>query len=142
MATLLMVACATGGVAAQTIDAPETLLGSCSFASQYNQTWCKHEQARFLDTYRKSLDKDYYSQRSIASCLFSGCDGAVTIDKQRACAWRLFILSSGSRYVDSSDKSNYRLDCAGMDTDADRGAIHAMANALMMRVYGKPLATP
>jgi len=137
---LACLVCTVGGAMAQALDTPESLLASCDFASKYNQSWCMSEQVRFVEIYRKSLNKDYYGQRSVASCLVSGCDGAVTIDKRRACAWRMLIVSSGSPYVDTSDRSNYRLDCSGMTTDADRAAVHSMAGDLMMRVYGKPLS--
>ncbi len=126
---------------AQEVATAESLLGTCSFASKYNQTWCKTEQTRFLDLYRKSLEKDYHSQRSVAACLFNGCDGAVTVDKSQACAWRLLILESGYAFIDVTDESNFRSDCRGQETDEAREKVRAIAQALMMRIYAKPLSS-
>ncbi len=142
--TLLGLACAVSVALSNEVEAADdarSLLSDCAVFSGYNRSWCRSEQTRFVDLYRRSLERDYYSQRSVASCLFGGCDGAVTVDKRQACAWRLLILQSGYEFVDSTDNRNYRSECAGLDTAEDVRAVRSRANALMMRIYDKPLAS-
>lgn len=124
---------------AEAADDVQGLLADCTLFSGHNRSWCTAEQTRFVEMYRRSLEKDYHSQRSVASCLFGGCDGAVTIDKKHACAWRLLILESGYTFVDSTDKNNHRQDCKGLDSNKDGLDIRSYADALMVEIYGKSL---
>jgi hypothetical protein len=119
-------------------DASQSL-AHCDFKSAYNQSWCKSEQARFVEQYGKSLAGDYKGQKSVAECLANGCSGAVTVDKVQACAWRLVILVSGSKLIDTSDDALYRAHCLGLDNLANQRAIHTEANDLMLAIYNRPL---
>lgn len=142
--TLLGLVCAVSVALKNEVKAADdgrSLLSDCTVFSDYNRSWCRNEQTRFVSLYQRSLEKDYHSQRSVASCLFGGCDGAVTVDKRQACAWRLLILQSGYAFVDSTDNRNHRFECAGLDTAEDVRAVRSHANALMLRIYDKPLAS-
>lgn len=115
------------------------LLADCAFASAYNQSWCTAEQGRFVEQYRRSLNRDYQSQRSVASCLISGCDGAVIVNRSLGCAWRLVILASESPYIDLTDESNRRYDCARLDGPGETALARRQAEALLRLIYDRPL---
>lgn len=119
-------------------DEARALFADCGLLAGYDRSWCQAEQRRFIDLYGRALRRDYHSQRRVALCLSSGCDGSVRVDRSLACAWRKLILASGSPYVDLSDTRNFRQDCAGLSHEEQVGA-RSHAGELMMRLYGKPL---
>ncbi|MGE0213424.1 MAG: hypothetical protein AB7S41_17170 [Parvibaculaceae bacterium] len=117
----------------------ESFLADCALLTGYNQSWCKAEQARFIQLFQRALGRDYHSQRSVASCFAGGCDGAVKVNYVAACAWRVLILESGYTFVNSIDSDNYKIDCASLEADQAQKVIRTQAGSLMLRIYGKPL---
>ena len=81
---------------------------------------------------------DYQGQRNTAYCLFTGCDGAVQVNKVLACAWRQVIQASGDVEVGQSDLDQQKLECGALD-DAGRVAARAQAGGIFQTVYKRAL---
>jgi len=141
---LICLICLAGASHARSLDNDaevESLLADCAPLTGYNQSWCRAEQARFIQLFQRALGRDYHSQRSVASCLAGGCDGAVKVNPVAACAWRLLILESGYTFVNSIDTDNQKADCESLSTLQAQEAVRSLAGSLMQRIYGKPLLT-
>jgi len=72
---------------------------------------CERTQKDFEKWFPEAYKGDYQSQRNVAFCLATGCDGAILVKPIKACAWRAVIVSSGSPEVDQSDTTNLDQDC-------------------------------
>lgn len=87
-----------------------------------------------LDEYEKlekdAMAGDYQAQRNLAYWLSGGYNGAPPQNPILACAWRLVILESGSRQVDSGDVSNKQLYCDKRLAPDERKAAEAQAAKL------------
>ena len=94
---------------------------------------CKASLTQFRTWFPKAMRGDYQGQRNIAFCLSTGCDGAVRPRPLTACAWRLVIVSTGSKHVDQGDTANLKNDCGKLD-ETDRRAAAAQSVALLARM--------
>jgi hypothetical protein len=86
-----------------------------SLCTSGNGDICQLNRKQFAAEYPKAYRKDYASQRNVAYCLSTGCDGAVKQNEMLACAWRKVIASSGSPKVGNGDISNLLLDCGKLE---------------------------
>jgi len=93
---------------------------------------CKTSLAQFKKWFPLAMRGDYQGQRNVAFCLSTGCDGAVLIRPITGCAWRLVIVSSGSKDVDQSDTGNIKHYCGKLDA-VEREAAAAQAAALLAK---------
>lgn len=50
---------------------------------------------------------DYGAMRNVAFCLWTGCDGAVKIDRKASCQWRRAIMRQHARTVDGGDEAHF-----------------------------------
>src|SRR5690606_11383289 len=76
-----------------------------------DQAICDRTQADFEKWFSNAYKGDYSSQRNVAFCLSTGCDGAVMTKPIKGCAWRMVIVVSGSAEADQSDTGNMEADC-------------------------------
>ncbi|QQC25721.1 hypothetical protein I6H96_02335 [Brucella anthropi] len=111
--------------------AGDFLSGSC--ADDANKPFCESAAKDFKKRFPLAYKGDYQSQRNVAFCLSSGCDGAVIRKPIFACAWRLVIITSGSPDVDQSDTANTDADC-GKLSEIDRLTAAAQAKEIIGRL--------
>lgn len=71
---------------------------------------------------KKAMAGDYQSQRNLAYVYQVG-DDIAPLDPVRACAWRAVIVTSGSKEVDYSDKSNLEFACGKLTSLQRRDAM-------------------
>jgi hypothetical protein len=110
-----------------------------SFAiCQSQSTQCAVNQAEIIASAKFAYKGDYQAQRNIAFCLFTGCQGAVIIDKALSCAWRTVILAAASSEVDATDTSNLQA-CKNDLTPTENAAAISRAGNLFKTVYGKTI---
>jgi hypothetical protein len=105
---------------------------------QSQSTQCVSNQAEIIASAKYAYKGDYQAQRNIAFCLFTGCQGAVIIDKALACAWRTVILAAATSEVDATDTSNLQA-CKNNLTPTENAAAISRADKLFKSVYGKTI---
>ncbi|AYM13063.1 hypothetical protein At1D1108_34370 [Agrobacterium tumefaciens] len=105
---------------------------------QTQSTQCLGNQAEIIASAKFAYKGDYQAQRNIAFCLFTGCQGAVIVDKALACAWRTVILAAATSEVDATDTSNLQA-CKNDLTPTENAAAVSRAGTLFKSVYGKPI---
>lgn len=132
-AILAVVAClAMMPIGAMASEADEYIAhGNCVGAD----TFCKNNAKQFRDEFPRALRGDYDAQRNVAFCFMTGCDGAVTQDRPRGCAWRAVIIASGSPKVTSGDRSNFDNSCRGKLIGSDATAFGSQFERLFQRIY-------
>lgn len=101
-----------------------------------DKVFCDRHRADFKKQYPAALKGDYQSQRNVAFCLSTGCDGAVNQNRITGCAWRIVIMRSGSLKVDQSDSSNHDR-CMERLSPAEILAASAQAETIFQQVYGR-----
>lgn len=99
---------------------------------------CVVNQAEIIASAKFAYKGDYQAQRNIAFCLFTGCQGAVIVDKALSCAWRTVILAAASSEVDATDTSNLQA-CKNDLTPTENAAAISRAGNLFKTVYGKTI---
>lgn len=105
---------------------------------QHQSSQCISNQAEIIASAKFAYKGDYQAQRNIAFCLFTGCQGAVTVDKSLACAWRTVILAAATSEVDATDTSNLQA-CRNDLTSTENAAAISRAGKLFKSVYGKTI---
>jgi hypothetical protein len=112
---VMAAAAATAWLALAPIDTTAQslpMLTDCAKAPE--PTFCQ-ANLRQQQRERQALARnDYQAMRNAAFCQWSGCDGAVDVDKISACAWRRAILrlhGGPSGRADNTDRGNQRV-CA------------------------------
>lgn len=105
---------------------------------QSQSSQCISNQAEIIASAKFAYKGDYQAQRNIAFCLFTGCQGAVMVDKSLACAWRTVILAAATSEVDATDTSNLQA-CKNDLTPTENAAAISRASTLFKSVYGKPI---
>ncbi|MVA91601.1 hypothetical protein GOZ80_06145 [Agrobacterium vitis] len=130
------------GVLLATVGAPSAddkpgseFLTGCALADDMKM--CEVQQAQFIKWYPLALKRSYQGQRNVAYCQRTGCDSAVQVDVVNACAWRIVIMASDAT-LDSSDASNYRIDCAGVGSTGFADAT-IIAKQLFRKIYKRPM---
>ncbi len=105
---------------------------------QHQSSQCISNQAEIIASAKFAYKGDYQAQRNIAFCLFTGCQGAVIIDKSLACAWRTVILAAATSEVDATDTSNLQA-CRNELTPTENAAAISRAGNLFKSIYGKTI---
>lgn len=88
-------------VGAQAAQA-QTLYLDCARAS--NPVLCRENQAQQRSEEGQFRARQYTAMRNRAFCLWTGCDGAVKIDRKSACIVRRYIMRHPD--ADAGDESN------------------------------------
>jgi hypothetical protein len=68
----------------------QTLYLDCARAEQ--PEWCRASQAQQREEENAFRRRDYTAMRNRAFCLWTGCDGAVKIDRSSSCVVRRVIM--------------------------------------------------
>jgi hypothetical protein len=106
------------------------------------ETACGISSARFQRDYGLALKGDYTAQKNVISCLEgNSCDGVVKINEPLTCVWRIVSLASGDKRSNDDwfNKEAYQHDCVKKRTPTEIAVIRAQAEALLERIYHKPL---
>lgn len=80
----------------------QTLYLDCSRAA--NPSLCRENQEQQRREENGFRARDYQAMRNRAYCLWSGCDGAVKIDRKSACVVRRYIMRHPK--ADAGDEAN------------------------------------
>jgi hypothetical protein len=100
---------------------------------------CQTTRAQFEQKdWPRAWGGDYQGQRNVAYCSYTGCDGAVQVNKVLACAWRQVIQVSGDPDVGQLDLDQQKTECGALD-DAGRAAARAQAQQIFTAVYKRPM---
>ncbi|ARQ57203.1 hypothetical protein Kim5_CH01098 [Rhizobium sp. Kim5] len=93
---------------------------------------------RWTDEFKRSLalaqKGDHVAQQTVAFRLYSGCHGAVAVDRVASCSWYLVIVNSGAATV--LDRSNLRNTCRPM-TPAQKDEARALSGELIRKLYNR-----
>jgi hypothetical protein len=100
----IVVLAAVPGTSAFAQNARDYLSPSCPTGP--DAALCEQNRGEFLKEHPQAMRGDYQSQRNVAFCMITGCDGAVRVNTITGCAWRMVIVASGSMKVDRSDTSH------------------------------------
>lgn len=102
-------------------------------ANEYELS-CEASQVDFRKWFKLAIRGDYQGQRNVAYYL-GGRDksGAVKPDMMAACAWRIVIISLGSKDVWSGDTSNVKIDCGKLD-EVEQAAAKAKAIRILSKM--------
>ena len=90
------------------------------------------DSKKFDSVYAKAMQGDYQAQRNLAFGYSSMPYSGQEVNKISACAWRIVIIESASDRVDSTDVSNYEIDCT-LD-DASKSAAESQAKEIMSQL--------
>ncbi len=112
----------------------DKFLNDCSGSS--DKAWCSSMQEQFKEALPEAYAGDYMSQRNVALCMSTGCDGAVRPNRITGCAWRMVIIASGDPEMDQSDTLNLRTFCGSLDA-ADRVAAQAQAENMIKKIKAR-----
>lgn len=95
---------------------------------------CPGNQKQLTSDWPKALAGNYGAARNVAYAFSVGghATTATTPRPIQACAWRLWILASGSPEIASGDRANYDLDCGRLD-DADQERAQEVADVIADR---------
>lgn len=110
-------------------DASDYLGVSCSV----DTASCDQTKSNFKEWLPAAYKGDYQSQRNVAYCLSTGCDGAILRKPIKGCAWRIAIVGSGSAEVDQSDTMNLEVEC-GKLTAVEREAAAGQATRILATI--------
>ncbi len=99
---------------------------------------CTLAAAQTLAETKRAYEGNYQGQRNLAYCLWSGCGGAVSENKQLSCAWRMVILASGSPKMHDGDIGNFKL-CLDKLSTIEKAAMKSQAASLYRTVYGREI---
>ncbi|MDE1992014.1 MAG: hypothetical protein KGI75_05900 [Rhizobiaceae bacterium] len=72
---------------------------------------CRHTRETWPRDYHDAVAGQYQGQRNVAFCLSTGCDMAISRDEVLGCAWRIVIVDSKHRELDSTDETNLKHFC-------------------------------
>lgn len=95
---------------------------------------CERWTAEFKRSLALAQKGDHVAQQTVAFCLYSGCHGAVAIDRVASCSWYLVIVNSGAATV--LDRSNLRNTCRPM-TPAQKDEARALSGELIRKLYNR-----
>ena len=118
-------------------QSPDEHLRMCTASGTQGQ-FCEASRAQFAQEMPQALRGDYQSQRNVAFCFSTGCDGAVRVNAALGCAWRVVIQASGSSKVDATDAMAFRNACGALD-DLELATASEQAQALFKKIYRRPL---
>jgi hypothetical protein len=118
-------------------QSPEEHLRMCTASGMQGQ-FCEASRDQFVQEMPKALRGDYQSQRNVAYCLSTGCDGAVKVNAALSCAWRVVIQASGSSKVDATDAMAFKNACGALD-DLELATASEQAQALFKKIYRRSL---
>lgn len=105
------------------VGLPNPPLASCALAE--DEPLCRYEQLKLVRQWKAAFEGDYQSQRNVAFCLATTCEG-MQPDRLQGCAWRKVIVASASPLVGEGDVMNADVDC-GRLSEAGRQAAELQA---------------
>ncbi|MDM9626786.1 hypothetical protein QTL95_12825 [Rhizobium sp. S152] len=76
-----------------------------------NAQSCTDLRARWTDIYGDAIAGKVESQRIVARCLSTGCDGAVEPNAMRGCAWWQVIVKAENASFDINDQREMARSC-------------------------------
>lgn len=123
-----------------TRQGPPAPLGECGFRQGDEQDLCYVQQAQLIRDWGRAWRGDIESQRNIAYCYQSTCNGSTQLNAVQGCAWRLAVLVAGHPEMGGTDPDHMRLDCGELD-DAGQAAAKARAVGIADALEGKYLAS-
>jgi hypothetical protein len=123
------------GIAFASEPSPKTL--SCAGAE--DARYCEHLKSDFLASWPKANSGDYMSQRNVAFCLLSGCQGAVEVNFLKACTWAIVI--AGADEADSTDRRNFVQSCRRV-SPAEMTTAETDARQSFARIYKRLMTKP
>ena len=85
----------------------QTIFLDCGAAP--NPAACKDSRDQLRAENAAFARRDYQAARNRAFCLWTGCNGAIQIDKKSSCFVRKFIIQYMSSKVDDTDMDNLRM---------------------------------
>lgn len=130
------------GPAKKYMEDAEEYLSSC-FGSPSEKRNCQNHQARFEQEYVNALAGDYLAQSNVAFNLWRAGPGILPDNKIQACAWRLVIMTSGSKYLSDRDMEVSRMICDGIDKNDPTVIGRAMKIRNIINTHKiKPVAVP
>lgn len=103
-----------------------------------DETACEATKQSFREWWPAANAGDYGAQRNVAFCFSTGCDGAIGVDVERGCAWRMVIAASDSPEVGSGDMANLENDCGRLGRKGQANA-SAQAKRLYRQIYGRQM---
>lgn len=119
--------------AASTVALAEDADDYMGFTCMIDTASCDRTQAQFREWLPEAYKGDYQSQRNVAYCLSTGCDGAILTKPIKGCAWRIVIVGSGSVDVDQSDTINLEMECGRLSA-VEREAAAAQAARILTTI--------
>lgn len=103
---------------------------SCSLSAE--PAHCRTTRDTWIDTYHKATLGNYQSQHTVAICLSTGCDGAITESRMFGCAWQQTIAGSRHPEYTAADKDEVAKFCGQEWLDnADRQTARDQADVFL-----------
>ncbi|MBO9099277.1 MULTISPECIES: hypothetical protein [unclassified Rhizobium] len=83
-----------------------------------NATGCESARKSWNGDFRDAIAGKYQAQSTVATCLSTGCDGAIKPDPMLGCAWRKVAIRTAHGQADARDTAGLEQYCSQPYLDA------------------------